>query len=358
LALVETHSLYYPFQGEYLALTSSRQDLINASGERVGIVVDAPRTGSITQLAFLTGAVTTADDLDIRLETVTETTAANYEPSGTLYAANTNATLSSGSISANSWHTVTLTSSASVTAGDKIAVVIQFTSDTTATGSLEITSRGNGQHYFPRVLHRTGGSYANDTNSWPVVGLSYAGTYYPMYNGNSYTSSTSGTVAAGAEFGVKFTLPFDCRLRGVEVESRIPTGTNMTIELYTTQNPGSGTELMAATETPTTLSGIQSYHLASPQTLNKDTSYRLTVDPTTSVNAFPFRAIYDSVALMSQDVGPNWHFTQDNGAGGWTDTTTQVPIFFALILDQVNDTAGGAGGGLLTHPGMSGGARG
>lgn len=356
MALVDVHPMLYPFSGEFLDLTTGRNDLIDASGERVGIIVTAPETGSITAIGFRTGAVTTADDLDIRIETVTKTTAASYAPSGTLWGATTNGTLASGSISANSWHTVSLTSAASVTAGDILAVVIQFTGDTTATGSLEIQSRGNGIHYFPKVLHRTGGTYTDDINSWPCVGLSYSGTYYPTLNGNCWTTTSVTTIATGAEFGVKFTLPFDCQLLGIVVDTRMATGTSFTIELYTTGNPGTGTELKTADQTPTTSNGVQLYHFASPPSLNKATSYRITVDPTTSVSSNPIRGVYDSTALMVQDVGSNWHFTYDNGAGGWTDTTTEVPLHFQLIIGQVNDTAGAGGGGgmrLAGHGGLA-----
>ena len=42
-------------------------------------------------------------------------------------------------------------------------------------------------------------------------------------------------------------------------------------------------------------------------------------------------------------------------APAWTDTTTTLPGV-SLIVDQIDDGTGG--GGLLTHPGMSGGMRG
>lgn len=343
MALTDIPLAIYPTYDALLQLGTLRDKLIDASGERVAFIVEAPATDSLTGVEFYIDALTTADDLDIRIETVTKTTATGYEPTGTLWAANTNVTLLSGSQSAASWHSVTLTSSASLTLGDMFAVVIQWTSDTTASGNLEIRSVGNGIVYFPIVKHRTGGSWASDTNARPLLGLNFGGTYYPTIGTASFTTSTATTVTTGREFGIKFTPPFDCRVIGVFADTRMGTGISYTVEFYTTQAPGAGTQARAAIQTVTTSNGLHALMLDTQQTLNAGTSYRFTIAPTASTNSFPVKLTYNSAALMEQDFGPNWHYCEDNGAGGWTDTTTDSLLYFGLLLDQLDDGAGGGG---------------
>src|SRR5688572_2287311 len=60
---------------------------LDASGEKIGWVLQAAATGAIDAIWFRTGTVTTGDTVDVRIETVDPSTGL---PTGTLWSANTN----------------------------------------------------------------------------------------------------------------------------------------------------------------------------------------------------------------------------------------------------------------------------
>jgi len=61
--------------------------IIDAAGEKVAFIFEAPKTGTIDRLLFRTLGVTSGATVDVRLETID---ASNGHPSGTLWGTDTN----------------------------------------------------------------------------------------------------------------------------------------------------------------------------------------------------------------------------------------------------------------------------
>jgi hypothetical protein len=100
------------------------------------------------------------------------------------------------------------------------------------------------------------------------------------------------------------------------------------------------------------------HFLASTYTLNANTNYAIAVRPTTATNISASLATIGSADVRTLMMcGATWQRgtrTNQSGAFGSLSTTT---MFFAMPRISGIDT-GSAGGGLLTHPGLTGGIRG
>lgn len=134
----------------------------NTSIDVVASVFQAPKAGTITKLGYGLNSVTSPPVYDIRLETVTAATSTRKFPipSGTLWAATTNKTFTPSGSDKFVW--VTMTASATVALGDKLAVVIRYSSgtmDTAHYASFRVTGSVHTILYrgFPFGLHNEGG---------------------------------------------------------------------------------------------------------------------------------------------------------------------------------------------------------
>jgi hypothetical protein len=94
-------------------------------------------------------------------------------------------------------------------------------------------------------------------------------------------------------------------------------------------------------------------------TLTAGTAYRAVIEPTSATNCN-----ITTATLPSADYRGAWphglnsvYCTYTTGGGAWDDTATTLLPFMDIIIDQLDDGAG-SGGGLIRHPGMSGGLNG
>lgn len=329
--------------------------LIDAASEKAACIITVPKTGTIDKVAFRTGTVTTGDTVDVRLETVS---AANGDPTGTLIAANANGSQVIGAGDDDTWFTTSLTTGPSVTRGDVIAVVI-------------VNGGGGGNMNISRLSSQMpSGSFPYTdlfTASWAkspncaVVALEYDdASYENVIGAYPYSAiATTTTYNSGStpdEKGLKFRLPYPVRVIGFWVGVDMIAGpTDM--KLY--DSDGSTVlETVSLDNNIRSSGGNHAQYFASSYILAKDTFYRLTCVPSTTSNVRLFEVEVDAVAVMDAlEGGQNFHWSERTDAGAWTDTTTKRPLA-GLIIDQFDDGTGGAGGGLITHPGMSGGMRG
>ncbi|MFN7019899.1 MAG: hypothetical protein ACK4WH_01050 [Phycisphaerales bacterium] len=173
---------------------STTSAVLDAPAEKVAVIGRAHKTGNISTVKGFCMAVATGGGnpvYDVRIETVDKTTG---RPTGTLWATNTNATLT---VSATGAWSVTLTADAAVTAGDEFAVVVSATTvGGTQNATFQIAHASAWSVQFPYALSDTGagwsvsgnmpaGQLAVYSDGDPVHGVSLSSPGTEQYNSSS-----------------------------------------------------------------------------------------------------------------------------------------------------------------------------
>lgn len=351
-----------------------RSNVIDADGEYYGVAFQIPGTDdgkSINKIGWRTMTVTTGGDIDVRLEGLNASGFAD----GTLASVNSNLVVAVGSGDDNVWFTSTLTSSHAVAAGDVLCAITKRPTSGTFSGNVASHRRSMKGTLFPYEVNNFGSDAKSHFFLEPpsmAVGFS-DGTYLQMpgvwpLDGSGI--SIFNNASTDAENGLKFQIPFPARIIGMWMQggSNGSALADHAIHLYDSSGVPQDTDAnrlatiavdgqhVGSDSVP---SGLQTRLFTSAVELAKDTVYRLTLEATTADNCALNRWDVDAASLLqAMPGGSNFTWTEDNGAGGWTDTGTRLPIM-GLLFDQLDDgSGGGGGGGLLTHPGMSGGMRG
>ena len=323
--------------------------VIDAADEKIGFLVQVPKTGTISKIWWRTNTVTTGATLDVRLETIVAGV-----PSGTLFATTTNGAQVVADANDNTAFQTSLTSGASVTQGDKVAVVIS--NPTVSFGNMQIAVGGTSARSttFPYVMSYAG-SWANEINGGPLVAFEYNdGSYAPMPEVHMFATNVTTTFNSGSaadEVGVYFQFDFPVKVSGCWLwyNPDEASGGDFNIVLY--DSDGS-TALLTYVHDQTdsydgALTRIGYFKFSSSATLLADTNYRLVVKPTSATNVGIYEFTVTSAAMMdAYPGGQAWHRTHRVDAGSWTQTTTQRP-HLGLIVDSFSDgvSSGGTGGG-------------
>lgn len=311
---------------------------IDAAGEKAAAVLQAPKAGQITKVLFRVGSFTSSGNADVRLETVST---ANGDPSGTLVAANANATQA---IAGTGWLTTTLTSGPTVAQGDDLAVVIANASGNYGIATTDPTAFGRqvpyGDHFtaswlkLPNIpligLEYSDGSYAWATGSHPAV-----------YNTLGYASNTS-----PSEIGIAFTIAVPIRVCGWWMYADVDQPADLV--LYDTDGTTAlATRSLDPDMRSSTAQGSWSGRFSSAVTLLAGT-YRLAVKPTTTTsgNLVVEFEVPSAAVMGAMPGGSNWIRTERTGAGGWSQTNTKRPMI-GIMVNGASDGVGGGGGGPL-----------
>jgi hypothetical protein len=336
--------------------TVSSLTTLDAAGEYSGVVICAREAMTISHVGFRPGTCTGAPTADIRIETVDATTGL---PTGALWAANTN--IVSATLVTGTWALEALTASASIARGDTFCLKIAYNNGTsTQTGA------------YAGVLISSILPYRVDNTGSPATALlsthfnaalgSGATTFYAvpgLLPASSVANNTFSNSVAGAKRGLKFRVPFKCRVVGARYFTNGASGNFNIIledsggsELSSSSTAYDG-NLMAALGT-----GMADCYFVNSVTLSPATDYRVMVQPSSATNCNISTATLPSADYRAAwPHGTNCLYSTYTTAGGYVDTaTTQIPVM-DLLIDQLDDGAG-AGGGLIRHPGMSGGLNG
>lgn len=268
--------LRYPNWGCYESSSfSTSQVVVDAAGESAGTVFSAPKSGAITKIHFAC-TMTTSGDVDVRVETVDDATGLN---SGTLLDTNTNKKIT---VSASGLQTATLTSSASVTQGQDIAIVI--VGDATSTPWISVLYFGESGPNFPYLLFNSGTPSKIGSVSGAFLWIEYSdGTQPNIPWVRKFTSIVSSALMTNDKrYGIRFQLPFDAKISGWWTQNDYSDNANNTVEIY-------GADGVTVEKTATVNGNIRQagpspcYHLFSTDFNAKArTWYRLTMR--TSVN--------------------------------------------------------------------------
>lgn len=312
----------YMDYSELYGAASFTASLIDASGEQFAMIVKVPKTGNISKVLIRVTTVSTSRDLRVSLQTVDLSTG---NPTGTLYGGSAAGVQASPSASTS--YVVTLGTPASATIGDYVAVVVEFDS---TVGSVNLGSIVGAQG-FPYVSLYTGTwaksanipltAFEYDDGSYPILfGIPYYGVGSTGVTFNLNTTSGSG----GDERGLRFSVPFPCALAGLIVFMNITSGGDFDLVLYDESNNVLASQSFDG-NVALTASALQRIHCLFTTAINlsANTTYRITVKPTTNVSVTIYQLDFPSTTSMdSLYRGQYGYRTVRTDAGAWTDTTT------------------------------------
>lgn len=337
--------LFHPAPFQYSFAPAFASILLDAVNEKAGAIFQPGKAGTVVGIEFLTGTVTTGGTVDVRLETVS---VVSGNPSGTLFAANSNYSLVIADTDDNAWlgAAQSLTGSAVVALTDIVAAVIVVP----AGANLNIQRSG--------VPARADFPYTSQfVASWshsmlcPVVALRYSDGSYAYCPGVWPTSSLTGTTfnsgSTPDERGIYFQVPFKCRVAGWWFHGS--KSGDMNVVLY--DSDGSTALQTASLDQDVDATNADNYYagyFSGQTTLNINTWYRLAVKPTT-VTSVKLWELGVSVAANMDGLegGQKIYLSTRTDAGAWTQTATSRP-FMGIIIDQLDDGVGGGGGETFT----------
>lgn len=336
--------------------------ILDAAGEGVGVAFRAEISDSINRVHFYCLSVNgTPPAYAVRVETLD----ANGLPSGTLVGGSAEETFTP---TADTWFTVTLSSPAALTAGTHYAVIITDEAtgtppDGTDNATFLYRSAGVQGGLMPIAVLNTG-AWAKSTvlGSMPAIMPQFDGTTDRMLQGvmaadtNPLTTFNSGSTPD--EYGILFTVPTTMDLFGLHMPLRLNAGSSdFNISLYGGDGTGDDDLVVRLGSYDASFMNTGSHgftaEFPTPQTLSPGINYRLTITPTTVNDVRVRQSSFGSSALRVAAFGADHQKTTRVNAGAWTDDPTSIvyiqPYFENLVA---------GGGGLLVHPGTSGGARG
>lgn len=309
--------------------------ILDAAGEKASFVFQIPKSGTISAIGFMTGAVTTAQTLKAGLYTLD----GSDNPSTTAYGSMVAGTQASPA--ANTWYEVALGTNATATAGDLVAATIEWNA---TAGNLQIRQiDGNGgsvgQCGLPYNTHFTA-AWAEQNSAIPCIAIKYNdGTYAEIPLTMPVTAITQRSFNSSStpdERGMKFTLPAPMRLSKVWFYHRVTDVQDWNFVLY----DSGGTALLTQTMNQSVIASgrLRVFELATKQSLSAGSVYRAVVKPTTTTSDYYIHDMtFNSAAML--DIfggGQNFHATERTDAGAWTDTTTIRPMM-GFVFDQIDN---------------------
>jgi len=341
--------------------------IIDAGTERVAFIGNiwhpTVKTGTINirKVHFHCGAVTfnAASVLRVSLQDVSATAGPPIQPDGVQ-----DQTADMTALAANAWNTtgnlsadrvVDLSAINPTDANSRhVAVVFEYQ---TFTAADSVVIRGMNPQAAP-LNSLLGGLGMLFTGTWallsvyPIVAFECDdGTFAFMDGGYPFTALTTASVSSTAAIraaGLIFSLPVQTKIEGIGLGLMIPNGCDGTIKLYDSDGT---TELasVAVDNDAVAAASLMRHAVARipPVTLAANTDYRMVYVGGTATAASVYYGDVNAAALMDGLVGgQDFHWTQRDSAGTWTETTTRRPHLM-LKLSAVHDGAGGGAGGML-----------
>lgn len=303
------------------------------------------------------GAVTfnAASVLRVSLQNISQTAGPVYQPDGVQ-----DQTADMTALTANAWNTtgnlsadraVDLSAVNQTDANSRwLAVVFEFQTFTAADSI--VVSAINPQA-APMNGYMGGGVLLNTgtwalQNSAPILALECDdGTFafikggYPALTFSSASVASNGAIRAA---GLKFRFPVETKIEGLALGVVLQNGADGTLILYgsdgTTALVSVGIDNDAVANASLLRNSLINFP---PVTLAANTYYRWVFVASTTTAATVHYLDVNTAALMDGFAGgQDFHWTQRDSAGVWTDTTTRRPLM-GVELSAVHD---GTGGGL------------
>jgi hypothetical protein len=343
---------------------------LDAAEEFYVVVMRVRDSGTLNKITWRTGTITagTSYVLKVSVETVAATVGqpvATSNAAKTLYAAGAESaditSLSSNTI----YHTaINSTTGISVSAGDDIAITFRFTAVNGAIIQINFNQYGSFDTLTEGRAFRNyyGVSYLG--SAWAiypytqVIALQYSDGFHPstyLIPPVSTATEAWNSSSNPDRRGIKFKFPVKCRLSGALI--KVDADVDIDVILY-----GSD-EYTAVTGFPITITNTNRATAAygdfvipfpTKPEINADTFYRLVLLPKSTTNITLGSSTPDDdgsyLGIDQFTEQRNVVYTQRNGAPSsgdhaWTDTNVKKQI--NLIIDGIEASAGGTGGGTL-----------
>lgn len=328
---------------------------------------------TITRVGFRVNAVTgTPGTLTISLQALGPTTG---EPDGTILGGGSPASVAvnAATLTAGQFNWVTLNNSYTCTRAQDLAIKLDPTAGTwDASNSIAVSlavAGWNQRSGIPYPLQAPSGTYAR-VSGYPIYGYgSTTRVYGYPYETITNTSYDSGTTPD--ELGICFTLPAawgaTYKVKGCRVIIGKPASSGQTLIMTLYDSDGT-TALQTVTRDSEffgTTTGGSGYRLcewffdeSSLSTLNFGTEYFLCFAPQTASGDIniPDFGLRQAADMQAFPLGENCFLVSKTDGAAPADLATRR-LYIELFLDDITEPSGGAGG-IMTHPGMSGGMRG
>lgn len=355
MAITSVSPFFTPMPFTWAGVAPSHTTLtINAAADKVAVIVQCPKAGTLDQFEWRTSTVTNDPDNGLRMsfQTVDVTTG---NPDGTQ---DQYRDLDPSPFVVNTWYAPGLMTSdgtdlgvkRTVTKGEYLACVIEFVSFV-ASDAIGIATLRNDQLFINHyVSDGTSGTYATKAiTQVGCIALKYDdGTYaefeygpYPVDVINSY--SYNSTTAGADEYAMLFVPQAPMRASGIWANVDLDADADLvlydsggsalaTCSIDSAQRSGTGGQpIWARFSTSQSLTSGATYYIAvKPTTASNVTIYTLQPNSTTHMQAFPG--------------GGDWYLATRVDAGAWTTFTDELPVM-GLVIDGVDDGASGGGGG-------------
>jgi len=322
---------------------STGSAILDADGEKCGAVFQIPKTGTLVKIGVRAYTVTVSENLRVSLQTVDSNTG---QPTGTLY--KTGAFGIATGLTSNdcAWVVLNSGNGIAVTAGDTVAIVIEFESYVSGNLGIRNTITNAGNYAgFPYGFTYLGGTWTFLGVRNQNFGLEYSGgemVYLPHFIPGSNPAAVAYNSGSNPDRrGLAFSLPWDCRIS--HLFAIIDLDGDASLILYDSD----GITALATVALDTHLRGsdAQTMHLvtlATPIELDANEVYRLVVLPGSATNIsitnhqFTLDGSYNPMEAM--EFGTDMYYTTCNGEpgelGDWTDDLKKRPSL-GVMVDQI-----------------------
>lgn len=337
---------------ESLFAGNTTAQALSASTTKTGTVFTARESIAVDRLGFAYNTKTgTSPIYRISLQSVD----ASGNPSGTILGATAgaSATFDPNPFSGGSVVWFILGESADVIAGNKYAIVVEYSS-----GTVNVSNFMSVSYQLNQIVNSYDMSYAyplTNTGSWAK---STGGNPLYLYGTSTDTfglpisgARVAQTFTNTSEMGFKFAIPAPFegaatfRLRGLDFLSNSAAGDTWTVKLYSGGGASDTTDIDSVSVdtdcfvSPTTAARRQIFFDDTPPVLEFGATYRLgfnNSDTTThSIGMVPITTATDVRAFRLGDT----LCRSSRSGGNWTDTTTSIPLVYQFFLEDITFTS-------------------
>lgn len=331
--------------------------LLDAPGEKMAVILRAPKAGDLAKVWFRTGTVTTGDTLKVSFQTVDDATGFPDEVvdqyrTVVIADANDNTGFLTGIISSDGTDGGV---KRTVTKNEKFAVVFEYNSYVAGNMYLSFADGlgASGAPQMPYVAQKVGAGPTwakGGSATMPCIAIEYSDGTYDCFGTlpiQSHTNVTYGSATATAdEYAMVFTLPFACRIAGMGAV--IDLDGDADFILYEGTTVRASVSLDTESDRSMTSTGVLEVLFDAAYDIAANTTYRIAVKPTTASTVLILTLEFASAALMdSVEGGSDFYKSSRVDAGAWDgDDTARRPAFW-LLISGVDVSAGG---GLAANP--------